>query len=93
MSIRTARPDEAPALARLINAAFVVEAFFKIGDRTSADDVAALMEAGGEFLVLDGLPHRNRRSRNRNWNRNLYRLRLFEIERRPRVFRDAVHRP
>ena len=29
MSIRIARPDEAPALAKLINAAFVVEAFFK----------------------------------------------------------------
>jgi predicted N-acetyltransferase YhbS len=54
MSIRTARPDEAAALASLINAAFVVEAFFKIGDRTSADEIAALMEAGGEFLVLDG---------------------------------------
>jgi ribosomal protein S18 acetylase RimI-like enzyme len=44
---------EAAALARLINDAFVVEAFFKIGDRTSADEVAALMRAGGEFLVLD----------------------------------------
>lgn len=53
MSIRTAGPDDAAALASLINAAFVVEAFFKIGDRTSADEVAALMEAGGEFLVLD----------------------------------------
>lgn len=53
MSIRTARPDDAAALASLINAAFVVEAFFKIGDRTSADEVAALMEAGGEFLILD----------------------------------------
>ena len=59
MSIRTARPDEAAALASLINAAFVVEAFFKIGDRTSADEVAALMEAGGEFLVLEGLPRRS----------------------------------
>jgi len=59
MSIRTARPDDAAALASLINAAFVVEAFFKIGDRTSADDVAALMEAGGEFLVLEGVPRRS----------------------------------
>jgi predicted N-acetyltransferase YhbS len=58
MSIRTARPDDAAALASLINAAFVVEAFFKIGDRTSVDEVAALMEAGGEFLVLEGLPRR-----------------------------------
>jgi predicted N-acetyltransferase YhbS len=53
MSIRTARPADAAALASLINAAFVVEAFFKIGDRTSADEVAAMMEAGGEFLILD----------------------------------------
>jgi len=53
MSIRTAGPDDAAALASLINAAFVVEAFFKIGDRTSADEIAELMEAGGEFLVLD----------------------------------------
>ena len=53
MSIRTAGPQDAAALAGLINAAFVVEAFFKIGDRTSADEIAALMEAGGEFLVLE----------------------------------------
>ena len=65
MSIRTARPDDAVALASLINAAFVVEAFFKIGDRTSADEVAALMESGGEFLVLEGFRARKRRSRNR----------------------------
>lgn len=59
MSIRTAGPHDAAALAGLINAAFVVEAFFKIGDRTSADEVAALMGAGGEFLVLEGLPRRS----------------------------------
>ena len=88
MSIRIARADEAAALASLINAAFVVEAFFKIGDRTSADEVVALMEAGGEFLVLEASEPG---TGSRNWN--LYRLRLFEIERRPRVFRDAVHRP
>ena len=58
MNIRTAGPQEAAALAGLINAAFVVEAFFKIGDRTSADEIAVLMEAGGEFLVLEGLPRR-----------------------------------
>ena len=55
MSIRTSRDlHDAAALASLINEAFIVEAFFKIGDRTSADEVAALMEAGGEFLVLEG---------------------------------------
>lgn len=51
---RLATVDEAPALARLINEAFIVEAFFKIGDRTSAEEIRDLMHAGGEFLVLDG---------------------------------------
>ena len=53
MTIRTAEPHEAGALATLINAAFVVEAFFKVGDRTSSEEVAALMADGGEFLVLE----------------------------------------
>jgi GNAT superfamily N-acetyltransferase len=52
---RIATIEEAAALARLINDAFVVEAFFKIGDRTSAGEIAALMNADGEFLVLDGV--------------------------------------
>lgn len=52
-TIRAAAPDEAPRLAALINDAFVVEAFFKVGDRTSAEEVVALIAAGGEFLVLD----------------------------------------
>ena len=30
-----------------------MEAFFKIGDRTNADEITALMNAGGEFLVLE----------------------------------------
>jgi GNAT superfamily N-acetyltransferase len=49
---RLAIPADAADLARLINDAFIVEAFFKIGDRTSADEIAALAGAG-EFLVLD----------------------------------------
>jgi GNAT superfamily N-acetyltransferase len=57
--VRIATVEEAGALARLINAAFIVEAFFKIGDRTSAEEIAALMRAGGEFLVLEGLPRRS----------------------------------
>ena len=32
------------ALARLINDAFIVEAFFKIGDRTSADEIVELYD-------------------------------------------------
>jgi GNAT superfamily N-acetyltransferase len=50
--IRLATLQDAPDLARIINDAFIVEAFFKIGDRTSAEEIAALMKAGGEFLVL-----------------------------------------
>lgn len=51
--VRIATPRETALLARIINDAFVVEAFFKVGDRTSAEEIAALMNAGGEFLVLD----------------------------------------
>jgi predicted N-acetyltransferase YhbS len=59
MTIRTASPQDADALATLINAAFIVEAFFKVGDRTSADEIAELMADGGEFLVLENLPRRS----------------------------------
>jgi ribosomal protein S18 acetylase RimI-like enzyme len=47
--------EEAPAIARLISLAFQVEAFFKIGDRTSPDEVRDLMKTG-EFLVLEDPP-------------------------------------
>ncbi|HEY3043915.1 MAG TPA: GNAT family N-acetyltransferase [Vicinamibacterales bacterium] len=50
--IRPAVPQEAPVLARLINDAFKVEAFFKIGDRTSDDEVLRMMGTG-QFLVLE----------------------------------------
>jgi N-acetylglutamate synthase-like GNAT family acetyltransferase len=53
MNIRRAEIHEAPALARLINDAFVVEAFFKTGDRTNAGEIRDLMESGGEFLVIE----------------------------------------
>jgi GNAT superfamily N-acetyltransferase len=55
MVTRTARPDEAPALAALISLAYRVEDFFKIGDRTDADDVRARMQ-NGVFLVLQDAP-------------------------------------
>ena len=51
--IRLATTPDAADLARIINEAFIVEAFFKIGDRTSVGEIVALMHAGGEFLVLD----------------------------------------
>jgi predicted N-acetyltransferase YhbS len=50
MQIRTAHEDDVPAITALINQAFVVEAFFKIGDRTSRDRVRELMRRGGHFL-------------------------------------------
>lgn len=50
--IRTARQDEAEALARLISLAYRVEDFFKIGDRTDAADVRQRMKMGA-FLVLE----------------------------------------
>jgi N-acetylglutamate synthase-like GNAT family acetyltransferase len=50
--IRTATRDDTRLLTKLINDAFVVEAFFKIGDRTSADEIIELMR-DGEFLILE----------------------------------------
>ena len=55
MKIRPATTEEARVLARIINDAFVVEAFFKIGDRTSTNEISALMNAGGEFLVIENI--------------------------------------
>ena len=40
--VRTARPDDIPELARLINAAFVIERFFKRGDRTTVEKIREL---------------------------------------------------
>lgn len=50
--IRFAEPSEAPALAHLINAAFAVESFFKVGDRTSEEEVRDHL-AKGRFLVAE----------------------------------------
>ncbi len=50
---RLATLEDAADLAAVINAAFIVEAFFKIGNRTSSTEIASLMASGGEFLVLD----------------------------------------
>jgi GNAT superfamily N-acetyltransferase len=52
MTTRSATPEDAPALAALISLAYRVEDFFKIGDRTDADDVRARMERGA-FLILE----------------------------------------
>jgi GNAT superfamily N-acetyltransferase len=53
--VRVAREEEAPAIARLVSLAYVVEAFFKVGDRTNADEVRDMMKKG-EFLVLEDPP-------------------------------------
>lgn len=52
MHPRVAGPDDAPALAALINLAYRVEDFFKIGDRTDAPEVREKMTHGA-FVVLE----------------------------------------
>lgn len=52
-SVRRAGADDLPALARLVNRAYLVEASFVDGDRTGARELAELAERG-HFLVLDG---------------------------------------
>jgi ribosomal protein S18 acetylase RimI-like enzyme len=51
MPIRTATVGDIPDLTRIINAAYVVERFFKVGDRITAEGVRAL-QAKGTFLLL-----------------------------------------
>lgn len=53
MPVRTATPADTAALAAVINAAFVVEAGFIRGPRTTAAEVSALLAGGGAFLVVD----------------------------------------
>jgi GNAT superfamily N-acetyltransferase len=52
MPIRTATTSDVPTLERLINAAYVVELFFKVGDRINAEGLRAL-QAKGTFLLLE----------------------------------------
>ena len=52
MHLRTAGTEDADRLAALINAAYRVEDFFKIGDRIDAGGVRQEMERG-RFLVLE----------------------------------------
>jgi GNAT superfamily N-acetyltransferase len=51
--VRDARPDEAEAISALVNAAYRVEDFFKIGDRTDVEEIAGYI-ARHRFLVVDG---------------------------------------
>jgi ribosomal protein S18 acetylase RimI-like enzyme len=53
ISVRRATAADLPALARLVNRAYQVEAFFVDGDRTGTAELAVMAERG-HFLVLDG---------------------------------------
>jgi len=52
--IRTADLADAPAIASLVNIAFRPERFFIAADRTNPEKVAALMQKGKFFLLLEG---------------------------------------
>jgi N-acetylglutamate synthase-like GNAT family acetyltransferase len=51
-SVRRATVADAPAVAALVNQAYVIETFFVDGDRTSAADIIAMMQTG-QFVVLE----------------------------------------
>jgi GNAT superfamily N-acetyltransferase len=51
--IRTADLADAPAIARLVNTAFRPERFFIAADRTNPEKVAALMQKGKFFLLIE----------------------------------------
>jgi ribosomal protein S18 acetylase RimI-like enzyme len=52
MNIRTAHPQDAKNIARVVNAAFRPERFFIDADRTSPDKVLALLQKG-KFLLAE----------------------------------------
>src|ERR1700680_49784 len=56
ISFRDARTDDAEAVARLINTAFLVEQFFIERDRTNPATVRGLMEKG-KFLLAEDWPN------------------------------------
>ena len=51
ISVRIAKPSDAAAIAALVNHAYAVEADFVEGERTTAHEIAAMMDAG-MFVVL-----------------------------------------
>ena len=55
MDFRFATEADTDALVSLINAAFSVEKFFKVGERTDAADVAAHLRSGRFLLLEDGV--------------------------------------
>ena len=52
MNTRTAEPEDAEGIARLVNAAFRPERFFIDQDRTNSEKVRALLQKG-KFLLLE----------------------------------------
>jgi len=50
--VREATDDDAPAIAALVNQAFLVERFFVDGDRTSPAEISRLLEKG-TFLLAE----------------------------------------
>src|SRR4051812_43063208 len=52
ISVRRATPDDARAIADLVNQAYAIEAYFVDGNRTTADEVARMM-GEGTFVVLE----------------------------------------
>jgi len=58
MKPRLATAADVAAIVRIVNAAFVVESFFKTGERTDDGEIAAMMQAGAFLLVEDeaGVP-------------------------------------
>jgi N-acetylglutamate synthase-like GNAT family acetyltransferase len=50
---RTASPADVSAIVRLVNEAYLLEAFFVRGPRIDEKEVAALLETGG-FLLAEG---------------------------------------
>src|SRR6266852_3800568 len=50
--IRAAVPEDAEAIARVVNAAFVVERVAIEGDRTDSNNVRVMMDTG-KFLVAE----------------------------------------
>ena len=51
--MRTAEPADAPAIARLVNAAFRPERFFIDADRTNPEKVGALLQKGDFPLLFE----------------------------------------
>ena len=55
--MRIATTADGPALTRLINAAYRVEEFFLVGERTTEPEIVSLMNgADAAFLVIDDGP-------------------------------------